>query len=654
MGLTASASPAPDTLSAVAAAAAAAAAASATAASAVAAAPRAAPAAAGAPAAESSGEEEVRAEDLDFVRQVQARQKAQAQHRPTLGALFAPPPAEAETPPSPRVRRQHGSSTGLSTITENGGAAQPDVQAQRGWHQRPSAAATPAAAGSEGDELYYSFVPAALGRALQQQLKRELEGQEGGGAAGVGGAIAAPPAAAAAAPSAAAAAPEAADTAPSGSPRHALGSPTDELYYSSVPAAMGRQLQQQLRQQLAAEPQQRDGVGEADGGAVADAPRPSAESPPSGGAAGAGALPAGYYSSVPAAVGRHMGRQLQAELAAAAATASAQHQQQQQQQQPGGEPSSGMPPGSPRGDDYYSSMPAAVGRRFAEQLATERAAAAASERAPGQTAAARQAAQRAPPAGEDAGSELPAEYYSSLPAAAGRTLQQELQKQLAAQQPQRLQQQQQAQQQQRPVVPPPAPPPAAEEPPPDAYSTLPASLGRSMQRELSRELQRQQAAAPAALTREPGSSGSSRGGSLEPSGSWAGSRHGRKASADMGRPPRPSALPHSSSKGASSSCGGAGAGRECCWLRHEAPLCLHAACPGATAFLLACLLLAQRPDTAPPVCQPTLQRRWARRPPRRRRPPACTPPWVAPPAAARACRRLLPAALRPGRITTRL
>ncbi len=94
--------------------------------------------------------------------------------------------------------------------------------------------------------------------------------------------------------------------------------------------------------------------------------------------------------------------------------------------------------GVPASDDqsvgYYSSVPAAVGRQMALQLKQEQLKQQEDQQAPPSVAAAAtgslQEATGQPGAGGGT-EEAAADYYSSLPAAAGRTLQLQLQQQLA-------------------------------------------------------------------------------------------------------------------------------------------------------------------------------------------------------------------------------
>jgi hypothetical protein len=244
----------------------------------------------------------------------------------------------------------------------------------------------------------------------------------------------------------------------------------DDLYYSSMPAAAGRQMALQLQQELQA------GINRppaAEGPAAVTEPRVSLAGGTSAAAAG---VPAsedqtfGYYSSVPAAVGRQMALQLKQE----------QLKQQEDQQAP-------------------PSAAAAATGSLQE-----------SKGQPGASGGAEQAA---------------ADYYSSLPAAAGRTLQLQLQQELAG-----------AEQQPSPASEADADGSAASEAaPPDStgapssdgahYTTMPALLGRSLQRELAQELA-QQASAGARPPLVPGSFG------------------------DMRRPPRSSPLRPSAAPGA--------------------------------------------------------------------------------------------------------
>ncbi|KAL4855765.1 Sodium/hydrogen exchanger 7 [Chlorella vulgaris] len=217
------------------------------------------------------------------------------------------------------------------------------------------------------------------------------------------------------------------------------GGSADDLYYSSMPAAAGRQMALQLQQELQA------GINRppaAEGPAAVPEPRVSLAGGTSAAAAGVPASDdqsVGYYSSVPAAVGRQMALQLKQEqlkegqalqeppTAAAAAAATSRDE------------SRGRPPLSPPDNEhssaaYYSSVPAAVGRRMAEQLKQEQLKQQEDQQAPPIAAAAAagslQEATGQPSAGGGT-EEAAADHYSSLPAAAGRTLQLQLQQQLA-------------------------------------------------------------------------------------------------------------------------------------------------------------------------------------------------------------------------------
>lgn len=409
------------------------------------------------------------AEELRFVRGVQAKQRQAAQARPALGALFAPSSEDAEPAACGDMLRP-ASGGALATVTEH---QQLRVAGGSGaWHQQPQADGDSAAPAAP-DDLYYSSMPAAVGRQLQQQLQAELQG---GGSADL--AIASPFAAAAAvaAGSQQAQAPEAVTS-------RAASSTADKLYYSSMPAAMGRQMQQQLQQQLAAATPDAAAGGAAaalSAAAAGDSPPTQHPSP----AASQESPRASYYSSVPAAVGKQLAQQLAAERAAAAIPPAAAAPLALAAPPPAPSESEGVPE-SPRAT-YYSSVPAAVGRRMAEELAAERAAsAAAAASAPAPAAAPAEAATP-----EETGSGAPSAYYSSLPAAAGRTLQRQLQEQLAAArqpaaQPEAaaatagVQQQQEEEEQ------------LAEEPSPTtapSYSTMPAAMGRRMQQQLRQQL----------------------------------------------------------------------------------------------------------------------------------------------------------------------
>ncbi|PRW32594.1 Sodium hydrogen exchanger 7 [Chlorella sorokiniana] len=282
-----------------------------------------------APAAEE--EEEMTAEELQFMRKVQERQRAQQQRRPTLGGLFSPP-SDTETP-SPRAlasgsgaspfglaaaggaaglmvssslrdSRRQGSTGALQTVTEHQQLVtgrDPDR-----WHQQLEEPGSSAAGSDrEGSDLYYSSMPAAVGRQLQVQLRRELQGGD----------------TASASPSTSAAAAAGAGGTPTAD-GHTRSSSGEELYYSSLPAVAGRQLQAQLQQHLMVTPPQRTAGGSQEAGGPASASPPAASSPDDD---SPGASPvteqspeaprASYYSSVPAALGRQMAEQLAAERA---------------------------------------------------------------------------------------------------------------------------------------------------------------------------------------------------------------------------------------------------------------------------------------------------------------------------------------------------
>lgn len=151
-----------------------------------------------------------------------------------------------------------------------------------------------------------------------------------------------------------------------------------------------------------------------------------------------------------------------------------------------------------------------------------------------------------------AGSAAAEGYYSSLPAVAGRSLQRELQRELAAAVPEKAPTEKEldpvpvlpAQQESKlPAEGAAAATPGGDNAPgeepnaaPAHYNTMPAAMGRTLRQQLSKEL---------ALEPPAPSSGSSRASSLE-----AGTAAAPGAAArGMRRPPRPGAIPPSSSLG---------------------------------------------------------------------------------------------------------
>ena len=549
---------------------------------------------AAAPGDEEGDEEELSAENLLFIRQLQQSQK---QRRPALGSLFTPGADAEQAPPSPLAQSASGGagagtfyrSGSLQTITEHQQQVQPEAaQGQVGWHQQQPEGSAPASEAGGDAELYYSSMPAAVGRQLARQL-HEHQLQEAAASLAAEGPAPSGTLAAGAAGSA--------SEAPTG---HTRTASSDEMYYSSMPAMVGRQLAQQLHQQLqeAPEPPPRPPLphpppaatlapaASSDAGA---SPVTAAAAVAAAGAAGASGtaahapppdIPLGYYSSLPAAVGRQLGAQLRHEMAAAGSAAG---QPASPHQQPALQPPAG-------GEDlhlgYYSSLPAAVGRQLAQQLKQEQFAAGAATAAAGaaphqeqQGVASGQPQQPAP------SQDLPAAYYSSLPAAAGRDLQRQLQQQLATSQARGG-----------------AAAAAAEEIQPaaprgdaaggqaagaDHYSTMPAALGRSLQRQLAEQLE----AGPAS------EAGTSRSSSMEPGGAGttgtavAGGPLQRKvppfgSSGDVRRPPRPGGVRPSPSNGA--------------------PSCSAAPLPTPLPRHSLCCCCCRSPCLAPPLVPPVL------------------------------------------------
>ncbi|KAL4855761.1 Sodium/hydrogen exchanger 8 [Chlorella vulgaris] len=384
-------------------------------------------------AAAADGDHEQSAEGLAFIRQ---RQQSQRQRRPALGSIFGVAESDAAQQAAPPDSPVGLSGSGLPrasslrAIAEN----QPELPGQAGaWHQQvpaPDSHATSAhgsEAGGGGDhELYSSSLPAAVGQQLKQQLRMHQLQQ------------ASPDATATTAPG-----DSNSDTATAGTDSNAGlqrggGGSADDLYYSSMPAAAGRQMALQLQQELQA------GIKRpptAEGPAAVAEPRVSLAGGTSAAAAGVPASDdqsVGYYSSVPAAVGRQMALQLKQE----------QLKEGQAQQEPptaalaaaatSRDESHGRPPLSPPDNEhssaaYYSSVPAAVGRRMAEQLKQEQLKQEEQQASPIAAAAATGSLQEATgqPGASGLTQEAAADYYSSLPAAAGRTLQLQLRQQLA-------------------------------------------------------------------------------------------------------------------------------------------------------------------------------------------------------------------------------
>jgi NhaP-type Na+/H+ or K+/H+ antiporter len=220
-------------------------------------------------------------------------------------------------------------------------------------------------------------------------------------------------------------------------------------YYASLPAGAGAKLKQQLQQELGslAGPSHVAGGGVA-GSVDSDGGRGDEED-------SLDAAAADYYCSLPALAGKKLQEELRqaTEAAAAAAAAVAGLSTSEQQQQ-----HASVPPTAAEAfnenPDYYTSMPAAVGRNVREalqrQLAAEQAAAeiAANLGAPAadimNAAAAGVAASRmsasattvspfaalASTTTEPAQSSLPGDATTSLPAAAGKAMQAELQRRL--------------------------------------------------------------------------------------------------------------------------------------------------------------------------------------------------------------------------------
>ncbi|KAI3423997.1 hypothetical protein D9Q98_009830 [Chlorella vulgaris] len=246
------------------------------------------------------------------------------------------------------------------------------------------------------------------------------------------------------------------------------GGSADDLYYSSMPATAGRQMALQLQQELQA------GINRppaAEGPAAVTEPRVSLAGGTSAAAAG---VPAsedqtfGYYSSVPAAVGRQMALQLKQEQLKQEQLKQEQLKQQEDQQAPpsaaaaatGSLQEATGQPGAGGGieeaaADYYSSLPAAAGRtlqlQLQQQLATakqqptlpaeieadsitiEPSKQPAAAPAAGRHVSARRLARQASPAQQlqqkqQRGWE---EYHRTVTGAAGPSLAAELQRQLA-------------------------------------------------------------------------------------------------------------------------------------------------------------------------------------------------------------------------------
>ena len=438
-----------------------------------------APAAASTAGGEGEGADISSLEELSFVRKVQQRQRQSLGARPTLGGLFAsadsggedgaaaavaqqqPEPSVApalRTLDSPLSLRRPPSGSSLQTIAEGQQHLTP-------LHEhRPAAAAAaqlPSESAGAPHALYYSSLPAGTGSQLQTQLRRELAASR----AAAGGSVDADAAStgddvaeAAVAGPACAPIPPAAGAAP---PRD-----SGDLYYSSVPAAMGRSMQAQLRQVLLV-----SGSGTTEGAqvpsvnstTVAEAEPTAAEEE---GAAIPSDEPGGYYSSLPAAMGRQLGAQLQQQLAAGAHTELAPSQQEPQERQ---ESSVGVAaPVFEAGPGYYSSLPVAAGRTLLRELKEELAVSAggvsstsgvasgagsrtvglaeAEQASPQQSASPFSAAAASPepdsPAASDSSAPPPApalpaaaaaaaaSHYSTMPAVVGRSLQLQLAQQL--------------------------------------------------------------------------------------------------------------------------------------------------------------------------------------------------------------------------------
>jgi hypothetical protein len=263
------------------------------------------------------------AEHASFIRL--QRQLRQQQSRPTLGSLFSSQADEAQ--PSAGGGRSSGSFVRVGSLQ----SIKEGLQQDDAWDQgaRPS----PQMESSAAPPSYYSSLPAAAGRQLAAQLKRErlqqLSTAEQGPPAGV--------------------APD-----PEGPAYHAA-------YYSSMPAAVGRQMAEQLKREAMKAPAAEGSTANSSGSRDGVQPRLSTQ--PSDGEDTL--QPLGYYSSVPAAVGRQLAQQLRHEQAAAATPGQEQRQQHDEIQ-----PELGAEPVHAAAS--YSTVPASMGRtlqrRLAEQL----------------------------------------------------------------------------------------------------------------------------------------------------------------------------------------------------------------------------------------------------------------------------------------------
>ncbi|GAB4813268.1 hypothetical protein N2152v2_000314 [Parachlorella kessleri] len=317
------------------------------------------------------------------------------------------------------------------------GAARERAGLRRAWHQQAPSSAQPvtsnvsalgAAGGTECPD-YYSSMPAAVGRQLAQQLaaqRRATGGAESGSqgdevvpAASVGssGADRQQPLAALFAVHGGAGgeggengtnAAAAAPAVPAAGAAAATALDEGPGYYSSMPAAVGRQMQQALAQQLQ---HAKQALAQPAKQLLTLAPFPEAEE-------------AAYYASLPAAKGRKVAQQ-------------ARQAQQAQQDLP--------PFPEAEGAAYYSSLPAAAGEQVARQL---------QQLLTGKVPPPQQRAPTSPPPrptsphppsplgrGQQlsprardmaAGQEAEQLYYSSMPAGSRQQLAKQLQQQLAA------------------------------------------------------------------------------------------------------------------------------------------------------------------------------------------------------------------------------
>lgn len=227
-----------------------------------------------------------------------------------------------------------------------------------------------------------------------------------------------------------------------GGGQHLGGDETPD-YYSSMPAAAGRQLAAEVMSKLRGE-----GASQRE---VASPSVPGAGVEDGGGGGGVESDSGGYYSSMPAAVGRSMRDVLQQELAQARELAQEGAGGGEAQYRGGGItpppsltspplPASGAAPstaGAGAEEEegevlYYSSMPAAVGEQVARQLASARAQQQGDEVAVtpgGEKAHESYAAPPQPPSEH----EVQQQYYNSLPADSGRQLRAKLHAELAQQ-----------------------------------------------------------------------------------------------------------------------------------------------------------------------------------------------------------------------------